>query len=225
MNKIGIYKIVSPSGKVYIGQSTNLQRRLNGYKYYTQGVSQGILNSSLIKYGWENHQYSIVHELPSDISLEILTIYEQFYIDQYSDCGFTLLNINKAATRGPHSEETCKKIGDGHKGRIVSDEQKRKQSLTMTGRQSPFKGKKHTEEVRKIIKEKRALQIRPIGYKRLMPVWNKGKVGVQVGHNKGKHLSEETKAKISKSLTGKKLSPESILKRTATLKMNKLNKK
>jgi len=61
------------------------------------------------------------------------------------------------------------------------------------------------------------------GYTRAI-TWNtglKGK-GICKGYNKGKTLSEETRKKISESLTknpirfwkGKKLSPESIIKRT-----------
>lgn len=42
--------------------------------------------------------------------------------------------------------------------------------------------------------------------------WNKGKKGLQTSYNKGKHLSEETKEKISKKRLGKKLSKETIEK-------------
>jgi predicted GIY-YIG superfamily endonuclease len=34
MNKSGIYKIISPTGKIYIGQSINIEKRWEGHKRY-----------------------------------------------------------------------------------------------------------------------------------------------------------------------------------------------
>ena len=44
-------------------------------------------------------------------------------------------------------------------------------------------------------------------YRETHPIWNKGKKGLQVGWNKGIPRSEETRRKISESLTGRKLKP------------------
>ena len=53
---IGIYKIVSPSGKVYIGQSTNIERR---WKEYKTGLGRGQIK--LKKYrDWETDRKSVV---------------------------------------------------------------------------------------------------------------------------------------------------------------------
>ena len=48
---IGIYKITNPKGKIYIGQSTNIEERWEkGHKYSSGwGVK---LKNSLNKYGW-----------------------------------------------------------------------------------------------------------------------------------------------------------------------------
>lgn len=32
MNKIGIYKITNPKGKIYIGQSIDIDKRINTYR-------------------------------------------------------------------------------------------------------------------------------------------------------------------------------------------------
>jgi group I intron endonuclease len=189
----GIYKITTPSNKIYIGQSREIETR---WKYHKYGYGNCISNisRSIKKYGAEQHIFSVVTELPSDITSEILTNYEMFYMEQYRACGFILLNIADAA-------------GSAF-GRKCSEEQKRRHSETMKDRTSPFKGKKHTEESKQLIKEKRALQAMPNGYKRLAPVWNKGLKGVQVGYNKGKQLSKETKEKLRLANIGKKLSLE-----------------
>jgi hypothetical protein len=52
---IGIYKITSPSNKIYIGQSNNILYR---WKYCYKKLnckSQRHLYNSLMKYGFDNH--------------------------------------------------------------------------------------------------------------------------------------------------------------------------
>jgi len=58
---IGIYKITSPSGRIYIGQSVDINRRLSRYKNLSKQVSSSIkLYRSLLKHGPENHIFEIV---------------------------------------------------------------------------------------------------------------------------------------------------------------------
>lgn len=216
----GIYKITSPSGKIYIGQSTNIYVRFSNYKSVSPIKAQRKLYNSFLKHGVENHIFEIIYELPHDVDATILTNYEQFYIDQYNAAGFELLNLKMEAGRhGGHSEETRRLIGIRHKGKIISEEQRKNHSLKMTGRPSSRKGKTHTEKSKAIIKEKRALQTnikgRPMGN---IP-WNKGLKGAQA-YKKGIAKTEEVKEKIRQKLLGSKLSPETIAKRTATLKIN-----
>ena len=53
---IGIYKITSPTGKVYIGQSIEIEKRWMRYKNITKSVKkQPAIYNSLLKYGSENH--------------------------------------------------------------------------------------------------------------------------------------------------------------------------
>jgi len=54
MIQSGIYKITSPSGKIYIGQSSNIERRIIEHK--SRSKSKNLkLYSSIRKYGIENH--------------------------------------------------------------------------------------------------------------------------------------------------------------------------
>lgn len=59
MKKIGIYKITSPSGKIYIGQSVDIENRFKTYLRYSC-KSQPKLLASLKSYGSENHIYEIL---------------------------------------------------------------------------------------------------------------------------------------------------------------------
>ena len=59
---IGIYKITSPSGKIYIGQSSNVENRWNKYKNINNSVTQLKLYRSFKKYDIENHKFEIIEE-------------------------------------------------------------------------------------------------------------------------------------------------------------------
>jgi group I intron endonuclease len=56
----GIYKITSPSGKVYIGQSVDIEKRFYDYMRYTSCHRQRRLYSSLKSYGAKSHVFEIV---------------------------------------------------------------------------------------------------------------------------------------------------------------------
>lgn len=109
MKIFGIYKITSPSNKIYIGQSRDIINRK--YRYKSGNVSrQRMLYASLKKYGWENHKFEIIHELPKDVSQEVLDSYEITYIKQYKDCGFKMMNLTDGGRGYVLSEETKKRI-------------------------------------------------------------------------------------------------------------------
>jgi len=131
--QIGIYKITSPSGKTYIGQSWNIRKRIYKYKSVQGCKKQRILYNSLKKYGWENHIFEVVYTLPIETEQRTLDNYEIFYIIQFKEAGYEMMNIKEGGsggklskesiqkmieTRGKwnHSEETKKKISESHKG-------------------------------------------------------------------------------------------------------------
>ncbi len=104
----GIYKITSPSNKIYIGQSVNINKRFSDYRYVTK--SQSIIYNSIKKYGYDNHKFEIICELPKDIDQKVLDNYELLYWQQYKDCGFEMLNARKPCPLGKLSKEDYKKI-------------------------------------------------------------------------------------------------------------------
>jgi len=88
---IGIYKITNPKGKIYIGQSININRRFKEYKKLqcTQSVK---LYNSLKKYTPENHIFEILEEC----SIEQLNDKEEFYI-KFFNSHIKGLNIKLAS--------------------------------------------------------------------------------------------------------------------------------
>jgi len=80
-NNIGIYKITNPFGKIYIGQSRDIKRRFDHYRWlHCKG--QRKLYRSLKKYGVNSHKFEVI------VSCEIdeLNKLERFYQDFYNCC-------------------------------------------------------------------------------------------------------------------------------------------
>ena len=61
----GIYKITSPSGKIYIGQSNNINDRISQYKR-KKCKQQTILYRSIKKHGWDKHIFEILCQCDSE---------------------------------------------------------------------------------------------------------------------------------------------------------------
>lgn len=126
---IGIYKITSPSGKVYIGSSVDIEKR---FKYYNSKSSKGQVKiyNSIQKYGYEAHLFEVIKEC----LFEDLYYYESYYGNLFnvlSDKGLNLIL--------PKSDDA--KVG-------VSDETRLKMSLSKRGDKNYFYGKKHTQETK-----------------------------------------------------------------------------
>lgn len=143
---IGIYKIISPSGKVYIGQSWDISKRFIDYKYCSK--AQRHIYHSLIKYGYENHTFEVAHELPEDVTQSVLDAYEQLYIDTHRNCGIVLMNIREAGAGGKHSFETRKRMSLAAIGKKHSKERCINNGLAKKG-QYPKSAKKVVDLITK----------------------------------------------------------------------------
>lgn len=97
---IGIYKITSPSGKIYIGQSWNVKKRLKDYKTLSVSKKQRLLNRSFVKYGYENHKFQIIKVFEYGCCQKDLDRHEIFYIYKYRSLCFKLLNLTVGGKGG-----------------------------------------------------------------------------------------------------------------------------
>src|SRR4051812_47004190 len=75
----GIYKITSPTGSVYIGQSINIYKRKKAYSV-KDCSKQRLLYNSIIKYGWEAHTFEVIEELAEQ---KLLNEREAYWISFY----------------------------------------------------------------------------------------------------------------------------------------------
>lgn len=155
MDKIcGIYKITSPSEKVYIGQSCNIEKRKY---YYSNGHCKGQtkLYASFQKHGWENHKFEILQIC----NREQLNELEVYYINFYQS--FNTLNGMNLQSGGEvvkDSDETRAKKSKALKHRVFTQEWKDKIGAKSKGRMLGFKfsteSRKKLSESRKGIKSK-----------------------------------------------------------------------
>lgn len=114
MEKIcGIYKITSPTGKIYIGQSRHILRRWREYKALRL-AGQVKLYRSFKKHGVENHAFEILEEC----AINNLNSLEKYYVDLFStfntEHGLNLRDGGGAS--GLVSNETKIKIGNSTRG-------------------------------------------------------------------------------------------------------------
>lgn len=176
-----VYKITSPSGKIYIGSTINIKSRLYHYKSYNC-KQQYKLYASLKKYGYELHEVEVIEE-PIIEDLRKREHYWGMYYDTLSSNGLNLSLPKSDEDYATISQETRYKMSKAKKGKKLKKEHRDNIIVSLKGREvSPetrlkisnsLKGKKHTEERR--LKLSRS--------------------------NKGKKLSEETILKLTESNT------------------------
>lgn len=111
---IGIYKITSPSGKVYIGQSTDIEKRFKYYKY-NHFSKQLRLYNSIQKYGYENHSFDVLCEC-EEFELNDKERYYQEYYNAIGDNGLNCVLVNSSNSPKKMSEESKRKISIKNKG-------------------------------------------------------------------------------------------------------------
>lgn len=78
----GIYKITNPAGKVYVGQSRDIEKRFKQHKFKS---TNKFLRESILTYGTENHKFEILEECGVNELIEK----ERFHIKIFADKGIT----------------------------------------------------------------------------------------------------------------------------------------
>lgn len=121
---IGIYKITSPSGKIYIGSSKDIEKRIKHYKTYNCPKQYKLLHS-LKKYSWENHTFEIVEECEEIKLLSLERAWGDFY-NVLSKDGLNCKLPGPDSVSQCMSNETRQKIINSNKGQKRSEKTKEK---------------------------------------------------------------------------------------------------
>lgn len=177
---IGIYKITNPSGRIYIGQSRNINKRFRQYKCMNCHT-QTVLMNSFKKHGVDNHLFEVVEEC----LFENLNIRERYWQEYY----------NSLAPHGLNSMLT----ESNDKPRIVSDYTSKKLSESKLGSKNPMYGTTKSEEERKKLSEKFKGRVFTDEWKAKI-LASKIKSGK---HKHGKQMSEETKQMLKLAIIEK----------------------
>jgi len=173
------------NGMKYIGQTINFDKRIK--KHLNDDM---FIDKALRKYGIDNFNKILLDNIPE----EELDYWEEHYIKECNSLYPTGYNFETG----------------GNKYKHVHEETKKKISKTEKGRPSPMKGRHHSLEARKkiskihtgaIFTEERKNKIRKSKLGKPRPLYVIEKVSKAL---KGRHLTEEHKANISKGMKKEK---------------------
>lgn len=186
-----VYKHTSPSGKVYIGQT--IQRNLNERWRGGNGYPNTIFEKAIIKYGWDNITHEIIascltKEEANIIEIELIAYYKNIRMSYNSDNGGAGIGHTMKTP-----EDVKQKISNSLKGRFV-------------GENNPSYGRTWIKGYKRIYKENMMKIVPPDelqGY--LDNGWRHG-------------LPPQVIEKTAQKIRGRKNTPESNAKRSATLK-------
>ena len=237
----GIYKIQSiiKPERIYIGSAVNVNKRWSNHKRMLKNNCH-----DNIKIQRHSNKYGIndlVFIILEPCFTEFLTIREQFYIDTLNP----YFNICKIAGSqlGCHwklSPESCKNISEGHKGKKSYWYGKQKSIEHIQKIADSKRGKKlspHSAETRRKISKSNKGRIISDEWRQKISISKKGqhwnlseetKQKMRDACKNRKPISEETRKKQSESHKGKRLSDETKLKKSISMKAyftaKKLNK-
>jgi len=188
------------NNKVYIGQTVkSLERRKQLHETDAKNGMNFHFQRALRKYNKNVWEWNILVVAYCEEELNALEKYWIWVFNSISK-GY---NIREGGSHGKLNEISKEKISKANKGKKRTDEVKIKISKVTKGKNNPFYGKKHTEE---------AVQKNIEAHKGKVP-WNKGltketderiaKLNEILKNSRfcGRHHTEETKKKLSKSIT------------------------
>jgi len=213
----GIYKITSPTGCVYIGQSINIPERINQYRRERCNAQPRLYNS-LKKHGFDAH----VFEILTCCSEGELNHLEAHYIKLY-DSFNTQHGMNLRSGGGANhkcSEETKSKIREKRKLQKISNETREKlrhiqlnrtkeDNERIYGNRPPI-----TDDTReKLRKNWLGRKHRPESIQKMRDV-QKGRTFTEQTKRKmseaKRNISDDTRKKYSEARMGKRLSPDAV---------------
>lgn len=148
MRKI-IYKLISPSNGIYIGQTkTSINERFSSHKNDAFNENKPNykrpLYRAIRKYGWDNFTKEILFD---KVAEDIVDDLERYLIYNYRITKHKVYNLDSGGNKQKkRTKETIEKISKGNKGKFLSEEHKEKI------RQAKL-GKKCSEETKKKMSE------------------------------------------------------------------------
>ena len=197
-----IYKLTNTvNGKIYIGQTWDLVTDRMGKNGCNYKNSTYVYNA-ILKYGFNKFEHEILVECKDQESADYL---EDYFMLQYDSLNHDIgYNIKRGGSVGKHSEETKRKISESLKNKQWSPEaiENRIEALhRRKGEKRPPKTKEESRAISERMKEWHTTHEHPMTGRHMT---EEAKVIIS-NANKGKKISEEHRAKLSKAC---KMAPE-----------------
>ncbi|MBN1046202.1 hypothetical protein DVW08_12705 [Clostridium botulinum] len=200
-----IYKVINKiNNKIYIGQTTQtIERRWEGHLYDCKKAKNNKFYNAINKYGKENFKIEIVE---NDISSQALLNEREIYWIKFYDSYKSGYNSTLGGEESPmHYKAVREKVSSTNKGRVFSEEHRKKISIAHKGKPGTPYTEKHKRYMSKIL----------TGRKVSIDTRNKLRI-----INLGKKQSIETRLKRSNSMKGRKSTEEHKRKISTSLKEN-----
>lgn len=226
MKKAIVYKIKSPTGRIYVGSSINITVRLRQYRSGNCSA-QHKLYRSILKYGWNAHKFEIIFITTQDNRRTAEARLGMFFrclddkrglnlsLPKIGDYDYTISESTRekmsesAKNKPPRSKESIEKMIKSNTGKKRSALTKERISKSHTGKfVSDLTKSKQSESAKKRITPEFREKMRLLATGRTLPESAKEKLRK---HSTGKIFSEQRKQKISKSKIGKKRPDASTL--------------
>lgn len=139
---VGIYKITNPLGKIYIGESKNIEKRWYYYKILSC-KNQRKLYNSLKKYGPDSHIFEVIEECSFENLYERERYWQEYYNVLSRTKGLNSILTKTNTKKQEISEETRKLNSKSKKGKL--SHRKGKPCPQIQGNNHFFFGKKRPE--------------------------------------------------------------------------------
>jgi group I intron endonuclease len=129
MNNYLIYKHTSPSGKSYIGQTNNYDRRCYQHKNKSSGCLA--FAKAIKKYTWDAFSHEILHD---NLTIEQANELEEQLIKEHKTLSPNGYNLRTGGLNSELSDESKAKLSLARKGKNFSPETRAKISLSQKGK-------------------------------------------------------------------------------------------
>lgn len=144
--KYTLYMIKFPNNKNYIGQTTDLKRRLRQYKHECKHPKRPV-SFAINKYGLDNISFVILFD--NIETKEEINILEKQYIIKYNtqlvnNYGYNITDGGDGSVGYKPTTETLKKLSISHIGKKWTSNQ----HTIMSSLPPPMLGKNHTQETK-----------------------------------------------------------------------------
>ena len=208
-----IYKITSPTGKIYIGQTVDIDDRFTRYRQL-RCKGQTKLYRSIKKYGHELHSFEMI-ESCLDIDMNNRERHYQEFYDVLGKNGLNCCYVQSSFNSGRHSEESIAKmkisqsnrsaetrarLSKSRMGHHVSDATKAKISEKLIGRKLPKETceKMGKSRLGRKMSEKNRLALIEMNTGRVVSQDTRDKIATAASN-----ISDETRKKMSDAKKGK----------------------